>query len=317
MPKYIPMKDKPLIRFDWALKYLLRNKANFDVLEGFLSELLHQDVKIDSVLESESNKISREDKSNRVDILACLQAGEKVIIEVQCVQQWDFLSRLLYGVSKVAVEHLKQGEPYGKIPRIIAVTIVYFDLGRGEDYIYRGQTNFKGIHRNDELLLGEEEKRHYPTHVQGIPDIYPEYYVIKVPQFDSRIQDKLDEWVYLFKNAAVKPDFNAKGIEKAGQVLDVLKMSDKDRAHYQRFLESIRNDASIFETYFDDGFVEGQKKGEAIGIQKGEAIGIEKGEAKLVYRMHKSGLSPQEIARLTNLPLARVHEIIEGPSHSS
>ncbi len=32
------------IRFDWAMKRLLRNKANFEVLEGFMSELLYEDI---------------------------------------------------------------------------------------------------------------------------------------------------------------------------------------------------------------------------------------------------------------------------------
>ncbi len=30
-------EGKKLVRFDWAIKYILRNKANFDVLEAFLS----------------------------------------------------------------------------------------------------------------------------------------------------------------------------------------------------------------------------------------------------------------------------------------
>ena len=44
------------IRFDWAMKRLLRNKANFGVLEGFLTTLLGQAIHIDSLLESESNQ---------------------------------------------------------------------------------------------------------------------------------------------------------------------------------------------------------------------------------------------------------------------
>jgi len=47
---------KNLIRFDWALKRLLHNKANFGILEGFLRELLEDDIKIENILESESNK---------------------------------------------------------------------------------------------------------------------------------------------------------------------------------------------------------------------------------------------------------------------
>jgi hypothetical protein len=63
------MKRK-LVSFDWAMKRILRQKANFDILEGFLSELLKIDIKIQEMLESESNQESDADKFNRVDILA-------------------------------------------------------------------------------------------------------------------------------------------------------------------------------------------------------------------------------------------------------
>ena len=52
------------IRFDWAVKCLLRQKANFDVLEGFLTVLLGEEVKIIELLESESNQQSVDDKFN-------------------------------------------------------------------------------------------------------------------------------------------------------------------------------------------------------------------------------------------------------------
>src|SRR5271154_1581673 len=84
-----------LVTFDWAVKNLLRNKANFDVLEGFLSELLKTKIRIEQVLESESNKNHAQDKSNRVDLLVKTSEGEHIIIEVQCARQWDYLSRIL------------------------------------------------------------------------------------------------------------------------------------------------------------------------------------------------------------------------------
>ena len=152
------MKPKKLIQFDWAMKTVLRQKENFPILEGLLSELLGTDVKIESLLESESNKRHAEDKSNRVDIFAKLANGEKVIIELQVDREWDFLARMLYGVSKVVVEHLKEGDRYGEIPRIISVNIVYFDLGHGEDYIYHGTNQFTGIHKKDQLQLTDNEK---------------------------------------------------------------------------------------------------------------------------------------------------------------
>ncbi|WP_339136474.1 MAG: PD-(D/E)XK nuclease family transposase [Candidatus Electrothrix sp. GW3-4] len=59
---------RKLISFDWAMKKLLRSKANFEILEGFLSELLKEDIHILDVLESESNKEEYHDKFNRVDL---------------------------------------------------------------------------------------------------------------------------------------------------------------------------------------------------------------------------------------------------------
>ena len=167
------MEPKKLIQFDWAIKTLLRNKSHFPILEGFLSELLRADVKIESLLESESNKKHAQDKSNRVDVLAQLKSGEKVIIAVQCAHQWDFFSRMLYGVSKVVAEHLKEGEEYGAMPRVISVNIVYFDLGHGEDYIYHGTTDFKGVHKKDILQLSPKEKEHYPARIDHVSKVFP------------------------------------------------------------------------------------------------------------------------------------------------
>lgn len=58
------------IRFDWAIKRLLRQKANFRVLEGFLTVFLNEPIKIVDILESEGNQQQANDKFNRVVIKA-------------------------------------------------------------------------------------------------------------------------------------------------------------------------------------------------------------------------------------------------------
>lgn len=284
------MKARRLIQFDWAIKHILRNKVNFPILEGFLSELLCTDVTIKSLLESESNKESAEGKFNRVDVLAELKDGEKVIIEVQCERQWDFLSRILYGVSKVIVEHLKQGDPYGAIPRVIAVNIVYFDIGHGEDYIYHGTTQFSGIHKKDVLLLGEEEKKHYPSHIDSIAQVYPEYYVLKVSQFDLKIRDTLDEWIYALKESEVKPEFKAKGIQTAAEKLNILNLSDEERDQYERHVGDVRNAQSTLVSSYSEGETEGLAKGRA----EGRAEGCQEGLKSILERQLKRRF-PQDI----------------------
>ena len=258
---------KQLISFDWAIKRILRSKVNFEVLEGFLSELLapDKDIKILKILESESNKEDEKDKFNRVDILVEIVPGDIVLIEVQFNTELDFLQRMLYGTSKVITEYLAEGEPYAKIKKVYSVNVLYFDLGQGEDYIYRGTTDFVGIHNQAPLQLTTRQKNLY--HRELIRDIYPEYYIIKVNNFDNLARNPLDEWIYFFKNEEIKSEFKAKGLIKAKQALDILKLSEEERAAYKRYQENRHYQASMVESSYGEGKAEGKQE-EKLAIAK-------------------------------------------------
>ncbi|MBF0098961.1 MAG: Rpn family recombination-promoting nuclease/putative transposase [Magnetococcales bacterium] len=169
-------KRRSLISFDWALKRLLRSKANFEILEGFLSELLMENIQIVEILESESNQESRDDKYNRVDLKVKNARGAFIQIEVQYERELDYLHRLIYGMAKTISEHLDRGESYSQVIKLISVSILYFDLGYGADYIYRGSTHFRGLHTNDELNLSEGQKALFQR--SSIPELFPEFYLI-------------------------------------------------------------------------------------------------------------------------------------------
>ena len=146
------MKRK-LITFDWAIKRLLRSKANFGILEGFLTELLKENITILDVLESEGNKEDIKDKFNRVDLKVRNSNDEIIIIEIQYDREYDYLQRIFYGVSKTAIEYMAEGQAYSNITKVISINILYFDLGKGTDYIYKGSTRFIGLHQHDRLEL--------------------------------------------------------------------------------------------------------------------------------------------------------------------
>lgn len=243
-------KKKQLIRFDWAMKKLLRNKANFDILEGFLSELLSQEIIIKRILESEGNKDDADDKHNRVDILVENKQGELIIIEVQNSKEYDYFHRILYGTSKAITEYIDEGEEYAKVKKVISVTIAYFDLGQGKDYVYHGTTKFKGIHKGDTLNLAERQIVIYD--VDKVHEIYPEYWIIKVGKFNGIIQDKLDEWIYFLKNGTVREEFSAKGLAEAKKKLDEINLSDDEKAAYKRYLKKLRDIASEQHTKMED-----------------------------------------------------------------
>jgi predicted transposase/invertase (TIGR01784 family) len=234
--------SKKLISFDWAIKRLLRNKANFVVLEGFLSELLFDNIKIEQILESEANQETDDDKFNRVDILTKNSKNELIIIEIQSTYEIDYFHRMAYGTSKAISENHRLGDKYLNIKKVISINIVYFDLGQGEDYIYKGQTVFKGLHQNDILGLSEKQKQTFLK--QEIADIFPEYYLLKVNQFNDVAKDPLDEWVYFLKNSEVKDSFKAKGLKEANEVLDLMRLPKEDQYGYNRYMDSLSLKAS-------------------------------------------------------------------------
>jgi predicted transposase/invertase (TIGR01784 family) len=247
-----------LIRFDWAMKKILRHKANYGILEGFLSELLFFDVKIESILESEGNKDTRDDKSNRVDILVRSTKGELMLVEVQNDSEVDYFHRMLYGVSTLATEYIKEGERYGTIRKIYSINIVYFGLGQGDDYVYEYKGNFVGMHKNDILLPTAYQRKKYSA--KKVADIFPKYYILKVNNFDEVAKNTLDEWIYFLKNSEVKESFSAKGLDQAREKLLYEQLSEDEKIIYKREQKEHRIARSVEETAMIEAKIKLAKK---------------------------------------------------------
>jgi predicted transposase/invertase (TIGR01784 family) len=280
------MNNRNLIRFDWAIKRLLRNKADFSVLEGFLSELLKDDISIQSILESESNQKIDSDKFNRVDMLVKNSKEELVIIEIQNENEYDYFHRMAYGTSKVITEYISVGEPYKNI------NIVYFDLGQGEDYIYHGKTDFIGLHTSDKLKLSSKQTELLGGKIEPF-QIFPEYYVIKVNNFNDVAKDSLDQWIYYFKNNEIKDNFNAKGIDKAKELWRVDSLPDDERKKYLKHIEDLHYSASIAWTMKVDA-EERLKKERSIEI----AMGMLNKKIDIDTIIELTGLTKNEIEKI-------------------
>jgi predicted transposase/invertase (TIGR01784 family) len=279
---------RKLISFDWAIKKILRSKANFGILEGFLSELLFTDIQILEILESEANQDTEDNKFNRVDIKVKDRDEKIYIVEVQFSRELDYLQRILYTSSKVITEHLPKGVPYSGVSKVISVNILHFDLGKGDDYIYHGTTRFIGLHNQTELELSAEQQQLYSA--QRIADLYPEYYLIELRNFNNVAKDTLDEWVYFLKNEQIEDNFTAKGLKEAKETLDVLKMNPQERLAYERHQEALHYQASMYESTYVLGKMEGRME-EALSIAK---------------NMKKMGLPVQLIVEATNLSAAEI-----------
>ncbi len=289
---------KKHIRFDWAAKKMLRDKKNFDILEGFLSELLKEDILIEGLLESEANQEEEGEKFNRVDLFAENSKGEHIIIEIQNTRELDYLMRMLFGTSKAVTEYLEVGKPYSDIKKVIAVSIIYFGLGKGDDYIYIGQTKFTGLHSKKELELTktQQELLKKPT----VQQAFPEYYLIQTTRFKDVINEPLDEWIYFFKNNEVLDGFKAKGMKAVREKLIVHNLPDEDRKQYNRFLDNLHTEASIADTVRIE---HEEKTAEKVAEEKAKQV------IEIATNFLKIGLNDEQISAGTGLTVEEIQNL--------
>ena len=286
-----------LVRFDWAVKRLLRNKSNFVILEGFLSTLLEEKITIVRLLESEGNKDARDDKFNRVDMLAEDSKGELIIIEVQNNRELDYFHRMLYGASKAVTDYINEGQEYGIIRKVYSINIVYFELGQGKDYVYHGYTTFRGIHYNDVLQLSIRQREQFVRHEAG--DIFPEYYVLRVDGFNDQAKTPLDEWIKFLKTGEIEHDSTAPGLQEASERLRIDQLSPSDKQQYYSDMEAIRYQRSVIKTGWIEGHADGLAEGKAES-QRQIAAKLKKQGIPADVIIQCTGLSAKEISKLSD-----------------
>ena len=275
------------IRFDWAVKRMLRDKANFAVLEGLITVLTGEVVKIEELLESEGNQESSSDKFNRVDIKAKNVKGEIIIVEVQLTRQLYFLQRMLYGVSKAITEHIDIGQKYDEVKKVYSINILYFDLGKGSDYLYHGKTVFTGVHTNDLLEVNTKEAKELRMRVPQ--DIFPEYYIIRVNEFNSVATTPIEEWLDYLKNNRIKDDTSTPGLKEARQKLLYMTMSDKERRAYDEHMDDIMVQNDVLDT----AKMEGRAEGIMLTAKNLKAMGL-----SIPDIIKATGLSEEDIMKL-------------------
>ena len=283
--------DNKYIRFDWAAKRMLRDKANFGVFEGLITVLLNEPVHIIEILESESNQNDADDKFNRVDIKARDSKDEIILVEIQQARELYYLERVLYGVAKTITEHISFGDKYDKVRKVYSISILYFDLGQGADYLYHGQTSLVGVHTKDTLKINTRDKG--MIQIKTPEEIFPEYYIIRVNEFNKVARTPLEEWIDYLKSGHIKEDTQAPGLQEAREKLQYLKMNKAERRAYDRHIDNIMVQNDVLDTAKMEGHAEGLEeglaKGHAKGLEEGHAKGLEEGHAKGLEEGHAKG----------------------------
>lgn len=283
------------IRFDWAMKRLLRDKANFAVLEGLITTLLGEKMTIQKLLESESNQETEYDKHNRVDILAENVNGELFIIEIQNNNEYAYFQRMLFGTSKLVTEYINRGQGYDKIRKIYSINIVYFSLGVGEDFVYHGKTEFRGIHNNELLKLSPFQRQTFK--VSEVSQLYPEYYILKVNDFDKWSKVPLEQWIYFLNTGEIPDEATAPGLPEARERLKLDKLSKIELEAYYRHLDNVVILRDNIYTEREEGRLEGR----AEGLAEGRKEGANEKNKEHARKMKAMGLPIEVICQVTEL----------------
>lgn len=297
------MKDN-FIRFDWAMKRLLRDKSNYVVLEGFLSTLLEEDLRISRFLESESNQTDETDKFNRADILVEDSKGRLLIIKIQNYRELYYYHQMLYGASDILSRYTDEETDYNKICKIYSINIVYFSMIKSKDYAYHGEIIFRGLHDSDNFLKLSARQQEIFTG-KDAKDIFPEYYVLRVNDFDKVAKTPLDEWIKFLKTGEIDKEATAKGLPEARERLRIDTLPDAEKRAYYRDMEALRYQRSVIKTGWDEGHTEGFKEGRAEGRAEGEKMKAK----EVAKRMKEMGLSVKNIIQCTGLTHEEIEEL--------
>ena len=218
------------------------------------------------------------------------------------------------------------GDDYDKVRKVYSINIVYFDLGQGKDYIYHGRTEFRGLHDPEDVLrLSVRQQEMFVGKVAG--DVFPEYYVLRVNDFDKVAKTPLDEWVRFLKTGEIDAAAKAKGLPEARERLRIDSLSVAERRAYVRDMEALRYQRSVIKTGWDDGHREGRKEGLAEGRAEGRAEGLLEGRAEghaeglaegreeeahaIAKRLLGMGLSLEMVAQATGLSVEELKLLSE------
>lgn len=175
--------------------------------------------------------------------------------------------------------------------KVYSISILYCEFGQGDDYVYHGETRFKGIHTGNDLLVNVKEDGVIVPHPPR--EVFPEYYLVRVNAFSKIPETPLDEWMEYPNEGKVKEDTRTPGLQQVKEKLRILSMTEEERRAYDVHMDNIMVQNDVLDTARE----EGREEGRGLGLAEGRAE-----QTKLLARkMFDIGLTPDQIKLITGL----------------
>ena len=287
--------NKSLVSFDYAIKYLLKDKGDYSIVEGFISALLktkgYKDVKIVALLETESNKEDSKSKRSLADLIVEDEDHHKYIIEIERNVKDSFIHKSLFNTSRLIVDNLAQREDYTQIIKIFHISLLYFPIGNGNGAIYHGKTIIHEIETNDKLAV--HIKNQETSEEFDATDILPEYFYISVPLFNDRLEKEIDDWLHVMKYDEVPQNYHSPYMKQVAEKLSILKMTPEERSNYSYYQKKLYNDRDELQA----------------AEARGEARGVEKEKIAMAREMLADNESIEKIIKYTKLTIQQIEKL--------
>ena len=286
-------------RVDWAFKRIFGSEDTKECLITFLNGLFEDELVIKDVTFAKTEKLGLrpDDRGVVFDVYCITNEGKHVIVEMQKKEQEYFADRALYYTARAIVQQGVRGIwDYHLAP---VYTVCFMDFVSDSPVLKKFRTD---------LVLTDLQTR------QQVSDRMRIVY-LQLPLFDKHTEaecmDIFDCWIYIVKNMNMfeQMPFSEKYpvFRKLAEIGDLRKLSREELELYD---EDIKNMRDIYATRKFD-----EKKGIEIGMAKGRAEGraegMEKEKLATARRLLSMGLSDEQVATATELPLEEIQKMKE------
>ena len=127
-----------------------------------------------------------------------------------------------------------------------------------------------------------------------VSQLYPEYYILKVNDFNRVARTPLEEWIYYLNTGNVPEHATAPGLDTVKEQLKLDRMSREELKAYYKHLDNI--------VILRDNIMTERAEGRAEGRRAEE-------KAAIARNLKSLGLSPEQIAKATGLTEAEIDQL--------
>lgn len=257
---------------DFIFKKLFGEPESKENLMAFLNALLYNNIgnikDIEIIKDKELTTDEIINKTGIIDVLAKIEDGTHINIEVQLTDQKNMDKRTLFYWSRIYNRGIVKGENYSNLNKVITINILDFNFIDLEKF-------------HTEFTLRESEYTDYK-----LTDVL-EIHFIEMPKFKKLSNkdlenDRLQRWLMFLRN------------DISDNELEVLINMDKDIKKAEERLEYLSSDPQTMEIYWER---------ERALYEKANLIstGEHKEKINTILRSHKLGFTIEQIAQIVEL----------------